>query len=422
MNHRRRACTVGGLLLVLTAIPASDPLARAAGEQFSGYDAVASGQAFTAYPVVPALLPVDAPFEGTVSLATATLSTGGLGFGRASSVWPGTPIVGIRPLIEVASGERLPTPDYPLVVESREYEPAKRDSQPGMTMESDVKPERATATAVGGPFSVPEIVDIGSARTVSVSTIEDDVLQATTTTRVGDISFVGGVVKIDSITSVASAGTDTVTGTCGGTVRITGLEVAGVPAVVDRTGVHAQDQSAPVVPDPNEQIAGALASSGITIRLLGGLDRCVGANASRTTSGVLVSVPLPSAASVPPGGRFDVILASASANASANPAFEFDGGTVGGDDRPVLGDVVGRAPGPIAGGSPEPLDVPGDPGPAPTEPDDETTFTPAATDDDLDYTFDGVPMSLVLGLMALAVPGATRVRRYMERLFAMSTS
>src|SRR5690606_7779614 len=119
---------------VLASLPAAPSQAQDVADELVGYDAVATGTALTAFPTVPALLPVDAPVEATFSLATATLSSGGQGFGRASTFFPGTPIVGIRPLVEVASGQRLPIPDYPIVVESREFEPAKHNEQPGVTM------------------------------------------------------------------------------------------------------------------------------------------------------------------------------------------------------------------------------------------------------------------------------------------------
>ena len=75
-----------------------------------------SGTAFSAFPSVPALLPVDVPVEATVSLATATLSSGGQGFGRASTFFPGTLVAGLRPLLETGAGVEVPVPDYPIVV------------------------------------------------------------------------------------------------------------------------------------------------------------------------------------------------------------------------------------------------------------------------------------------------------------------
>lgn len=421
-SSRHRLPSVIGLVLVLSAIPGSNPVARAVGESFSGYETSATGSGFTFYPVVPALLPVDAPAEATVSLAYVSLSTGGLGYGRASTAWPGTPIAGIRPLIEIASGQRLPTPDYPLAVESREYEDAKTDTYPGMTMTSDIDPDVAIVTADGGGHVVPGAFEIGDARTVSTSKVTEALVEATSTATINGISFGGGALKIDSIVSVATASSDATTSTCGGSVTVSGLEIGGVAATLDSKGVHAAGNSSPALPDPNSQIASALAASGMNIRMIGGLDRCEGAAGSRSTGGVLVSFPVPSAGSIPPGGHLDVILGSTFASASANPASTFDPGDTDDGDPPVLGEVVPRVPGPAVGGLPEPAALP-DSGVPTTDADDEpATLTPAGSSDDLDYSFDGVPVSLVLGLTALAFPGARRIRRYMDHLFTMSTT
>ena len=79
----------------------------------------------------PRCCPVDVPLEATLALATATLSSGGQGFGRASTFFPGTLTTGVRPLIETAAGTRLPLPDYPIVVEAREFDEAKHTEVPG---------------------------------------------------------------------------------------------------------------------------------------------------------------------------------------------------------------------------------------------------------------------------------------------------
>ncbi len=95
------------------------------------------------------------PLEATISLATATLSSGGQGFGRASTFFPGTLTAGLRPLHRDRHRPRLPLPDYPIVVESREFEPAKHNDQPGITMSTDVDPDRAIAIADTGGIGVP---------------------------------------------------------------------------------------------------------------------------------------------------------------------------------------------------------------------------------------------------------------------------
>lgn len=406
-----------GLLVMLATLPAAPSLAQdGASAEFVGYDAVGSGTAFTTFPKVPALLPFDAPFEATVALATATLSSGGQGFGRASTFFPGTPIAGIRPLIEIAGAPQTPIPDYPVVVETREFEDSKHNEQPGITMSSDVDPDRAVVIADAGGFALPGVMRTGSSRTVSTSLLKAGSVSGSTITTVHGVE-VGALVKIDSISSTATVTSDATTATCAGETTVNGVTVGGRPATLDEDGLHVDEQ--PVAPGLDANPVGdALAASGITMQILKGTAACVGPNGSRSTPGVLVSVPLPEAGSLPPGGAYIMILASASASAGAStlplyepPPFE---------PPPLIGDVVSRLPGPTAGGSGlAPVVVPAsptaaDPGGANTPP---LAVVPAA--DVAGYTFGGVPAVLVLGLFYIAIPGARRVRRYMHRVMAL---
>lgn len=409
-----RAASVVGVLLVLGSLPSSPSEAQTEPEAaFVGYDAVATGTAFTSFPSVPALLPVDAPVEATVSLATATLSSGGQGFGRASTFFPGTPIVGIRPLIEIASGQRLPIPDYPIVVESREFEPAKHNEQPGMTMSSDVDPDRAVAVADVGGVVVPAVFSVRSSRTVSTSLLEPSSVSATSVSTVNGID-IAGVVRIESVSSVASVVSDATTATCDGGVTASGVTVNGQPATIDEDGLHVEDQDLAPGLGLDDVLDPVLEASGIQIRPIGGSGACVGNSGNRSTAGLLVTIPLPEVAAIPPGGHFDILLASTSASAGASTLPEFVAPPF--DPPPVVGDVVSRAPGPLAGGIA--LPPVSSPGAASSPPTSSSTAAPLATDG-VAYSFAGVPAALLVGLCLLALPGARRLRRYMERIFTL---
>ncbi|MFZ6002924.1 MAG: hypothetical protein ACOYXM_03235 [Actinomycetota bacterium] len=415
-----RALRLVAPLVVLATIPAGPSRADDSGESLLGYEAAATGAAFTASPRIPALLPVEAPFEATVSLATATLSSGGQGFGRASTFFPGTPIAGIRPLIEIAGGPRLPTPDYPLVVESREFEDPKRDDHPGITMSSDVDPDRALVIADAGGLAVEAMVTIASARTVSTALVDGNTVSSSTTSTITGVD-IAGAISIGSIVSTASVVSDARSAVCKGDVTLADVSVGGQPATIDDAGLHIGDQPAVPGPGSGQPVGDALAPSGIEVRTLGGAETCDGASGNRQTGGLLVSIPLPEAGSVPPGGRFDIILAStaASAAASTQPAFELPPI----DTPPVFGDVVTRLPGPIVGGGPTPVSAAG----GGTEP-RQRVEPPTSSAGSIDarelaaYTFEGVPMTLLLGLGYLTLPGARRVRRYMARVTALLDS
>ncbi len=404
----RRAMTVAGALLVLGSVPAAPSQAQTE-TTFVGYDAVATGMAFTAFPSIPALLPVEAPAEATLSLATATLSSGGQGFGRASTFFPGTPIAGIRPLIEVATGTRLPIPDYPVVVESREFEPAKHNEQPGITMSSDVDADRAVAIADVGAVVIPAVVALRSARTVSTSLLEPSGVAASSIATLEGID-IAGVVRIETLTSVASVTSDATTATCEGSVTVSGVTVNGQPATLDEDGLHLADQD--VVPGLglDDAIGPVLAATGIEVRPLGGDGTCTGAVGSRSTSGLLISVPLPELGAIPPGGRFDIVLASTSASAGASILPEAVLAPL--DPPQVAVDIASPARGPAGA-------VAGPPVAAPSGSTVPSRPTATLASDGAPYAFAGVPAALALGLALLALPGGRRVRRYMERLFTL---
>ena len=174
------------------------------------------------------------PAEGTISLATATLSSGGQGFGRASTFYPGSLLVGLRPLLGIAAGVELPIPDYPLVVESREFEPAKHNDQPGITMSTDVDPDRAIAVADTGGIGVPQVFGVHASRTVSSASVRNGTVSATSTSTVEGVDL--GAVKIDSIVSTSTVTTDATTAVCTGAVVVSGVTVNGQPATLDGDG------------------------------------------------------------------------------------------------------------------------------------------------------------------------------------------
>lgn len=412
MSARRAArfVQVAGLLLVVGTLPAARTDAQEAGG-LVGYSAVATGTAFTAQPSVPALLPVEVPAEATLALASATLSSGGQGFGRASTFFPGTLIAGIRPLLEIGAGVALPIPDYPIVVESREFEPAKHNDQPGITMSTDVDPDRSIAVANAGGLGIPGILGVHAARTVSTSTVRGTTVTATSTSTLEGVDL--GVLKISSIVSTSTVTSDATTATCSGSVDVTGVTVNGQPATIDGEGVHLDGD--PLLPlGPLAEVLGpVLGGTGLTVRPLGGSDSCSGATGSRSSAGLLVSIPLPEVAAIPPGGRVDLILASTSASAGAStldstlPPLD--------DPPPIIGDVVPRLPGPTFGGGPL---APVPPPAVPTGPTPEVPGLPVTQP--VSYSFAGVPVPLIAGLFLLALPVSKRVRRYMDRILAIA--
>jgi hypothetical protein len=395
--------TAVGVALVLGSIPAATSAQSVEG--FVGYSGSASGTSFTAFPTVPALLPVEVPFEATIGLATATLSSGGQGFGRASTFFPGTLVTGARQLIEQAAGTRLPLPDYPIVVEAREFEEAKHSEVPGLTMSTDVDPNRAIAVADAGSIGVPVVVGVRSIRTESKVVLEGDHITSTSTSTVSGVEIVG-VLSIGSIVSTAAVTSDGTTSTCTGGVVISDVNVAGTPATLDDTGLHVQGQALLPGLGLGALASQVLAGSGVEARALGGHSACETAAGSRTTAGVLINVPLGEIGAIPAGGGVSVVLGSTSASAGASVLPPE--GTVEPDTTPVLGDVVTRLPGPDIGSGPL---APFAPEPLPSG----DGFVP----EPVSYAFDGVPATMLVGLALLALILSRSLRRYMRRITSL---
>lgn len=422
-----RVVAVVGFVLVLSAVPAG--LRGGAGDVaraqefggFGGYQISASGMGLTVAPTVPAVLPVETPAEATLALATATLSTGGTGWGQASSVFPGPLLANLRPLLETGAGVELPIPDYPLVVESREHEDAKTSRVPGITMSSNVNPDKAVVTSDLGGLTLPGILDVGNIRTVSTASVTDGLARAETRAEVTGVTLLAGAVHIDSIVTTATSTSDSETSTCDGGVRVTGASVGGRSVSIDEKGVSAEGE--PVIPlvDPNEAVLAVLDELGFRMRVLGALKACDGARSDVTTRGLLVSVPLPEVGPLPPGGSLNLVIGSASTVTNATPIFEFELPEVttppsGGDVAPPAA-TGGFVPNPtpaapstdVATTPPAPSTV------SPTPPQPAAEFRPA----NFDYDFGGVPTGMVLGLMLLAVPASKSMSRYLRRVIAM---
>jgi len=401
----RRVPTVLGVALVLGSVPAASS-AQDADAGFVGYQAAASGTALTAFPTVPALLPVAVPIEATLSLATSTLSSGGQGFGRASTFFPGTLAAGVRPLIETAAGVRLPLPDYPLVVEAREFEEAKRTEVPGVTMTTDVDPNRAVSIADVGAVGVAQVFGVRSLHTESRVVLEGSKITSTSTTTIHGLDITG-VLSIGTIVSTAQVSSDGTTSTCSGGVTVSGASVAGTPVTIDDDGIHVQGGAGGAL-GLGRAVTQALTGAGLDAKVLGGDDGCTTAVGSRTTAGLLVGFPLPEFGSIPAGGGFHLVVGSTSATAGGSVVAAEDTGST--DIPPVFGDVVTHLPGPFAGDGGLPSLAP------PTSNGGGSSLVPS---DRTAYSYDGVPYGLLVGLLLLALAATGRVRRYMDHIIGL---
>jgi hypothetical protein len=333
-------------------------------------------------------------------------------------VWPGTLTAFLRPLLETGAGVRLPIPDYPLVVEQRDFEDAKHSEIPGATMATDVKPDHSEARADYGGTSVPAVYSFGSISSASDVKLETDKLTSVATAAVNGVDVLGGALHIDSVQSQAIASSDSKTATCGGSTTVSGATVGGTPVTIDQTGVHAQGSTILPGVDPNKVVASVLSASGIDVRTLADTDNCADANANRTSGGLLIGIPLPAIGPVPPGGRLNILLANTSATAGATPPFDLTGGVKPPATTPSLTNVSPHAPGPVFGG--------GLPSASVITPGTTTTNDASGgilpSNEPAAYVFHGVAVGWVLGLLGAGLIGASTIRRYMRRAFTITAT
>ena len=429
----QKRLTLVALFLVLTGIPAA-PSALAVGEQFEGYQANAIGSAYTVFPVFPTLIPYDASVEATVGLTQATLSTGGSGFAKASTLWPGV-FAGLGPLAKLLCADCPEIPAYPVVVESRDFEEPKQSEEPGLVMKADAKGgERAEAETVTAGQGTEGVFEVGSARTVSSALMETSKLTATSRAVISDITMAAGQIKIGSVETVSTASTDTKTAACSGAAEVNDVTIAGQRAIVDKDGVRSAEEDKPLIPgaDPNTVIAATLQAAGVTMRVIDGVEKCdTPTDASRSSGGLLIQMPVPSPGTgIPPGSTLNIILGSTSATTAATaatsvPEAEFVPGDTGAvpPGTPILEEAVARVPGPVSGGGfTDPVDTgAGEAPPAGDGAGDESAgvFGAEAAGSESPYEFGGIPAPLVIGLLLGGVIGVQRICRFMERLFAI---
>jgi hypothetical protein len=251
---------------------------------------------------------------------------------------------------------------------------------------------------------------------------------ALTEAAVGDISLVGGLIKIDSVVTRAAARSDGVKGTVAGTTTVTGAEVNGTKVMIDATGIHAGDGEGIDTIGPQQAVNQLLANAGVSVELARPVDTVQGPAASRSLGGLLVRIkasavdglvsalPAPIQSQIRGQITFDqdmtVQFAPAVVRAGAAKAFEF----------PVV--VPARPGGGVTGTTTAPSEAgPLTPGLESTGPAETTGAAPtviAAAPVAVAQTkgFTGVPLWLVIVLVLLAFVSSRPLMAVADRLLS----
>jgi hypothetical protein len=355
--------------LALVAVPGSATAAEEPGSGLSSFSLAANAPAVQVRQVDTAQCggepAATGGCEGVVPEAVSTLRNGPVGYALSSVVWPGTLAGNLGSLLIVAGNGQVPEDakqlNSPVRAEARtggDGKPVVNESYPGTVMTAQATASRVSAKAVAGQDTVLPVGTAGKAEG-STATFLEGATTAVSEARshVSDLS-IAGIVTIESVTSTARATTDGTRADATGSTVTQGVEIAGVPVVIDGEGVSVAGQGAGSAA-ATAVVNSAISAAGMTIAV-GEPQRVVEGATASYTAGSLVF-----AWTQQPGVESTVVLGGARVSATAAPAFSGGpapvptGGVVvpGVTDPGPLPDT-GTAPRPVVPGVVEPAAPP----------------------------------------------------------------
>lgn len=341
----RRAIGIGGATLVLAALPFG-PSATGQTEGIYGFQMVTSATAVMMTYDQPSVgLPAKPTLELRKVHTIASLDSGPSGRALASLAWPGDLIGNAPPELALDSLTADPTngdwstweaycgtyggcleehiarvrepvrqgmqfnctaPDgsppsgtgnpctYPVRAESFHPQgPAEtvNDTALGAGMRSKAEEKVAEAVTTIQRAGFPGALSLGAMNSSSFSGVVKDAAVSEARTHITDINLLGGVIKIEGLTSYGKAVSDGVKATLEGAVKITGLTIQGNKFTVDGTGIHYPDGAQdPYGTYAKQYIDEHLAPRGIDLTVVQPVDARNGAAASRTVSGLIITL------------------------------------------------------------------------------------------------------------------------------------
>jgi hypothetical protein len=423
---------IAALLVVPTAAFAQD---ETPGENLGGYDAAASAMAVSFRPFLPALVSTgDTPFEGTLALSSSRVKSGGNAFGRGALLWPGPTLADFGPVIGVAFGQPelgALIPKWPLQAEATQDDgEITTGAPPVAVMRALGHKDRSEGDSRIADVHVPRIVHIEHIASTSSSVVTDSTVASEAIVKLQGVSLLAGFIKVEEIRSISRTTSIGSAASSSGDVDILGMKIGGIDvSVTDEgfqvTGVPKDMQSIPGAggepapgTSPEDAVNSVLSALGARITLFKSITNVRGAVAERMNPGVIISVENPAGGQGPiPPGRFDIVLASSAA--SSLSTLPFSAGDIGGGvdlpddsgDSSSNGGAISIGDGPeVAGETVE--NVGGDLSDVA-----EGSLGAAPNLGDLsqrrgEYRFAGLPLGLVLALLAAAAVVARYIRSF----------
>jgi hypothetical protein len=300
-----------------------------------------------------------------------------------------------------------------------------------MHMSSAAKEKSAEGVCYLNKFTLPFVGDMGTQSSFAQNGFDPEGAVAMAEASSNDVALLGGLIKIDSVITRATARSDGVKGTVAGTTTVSGAEVAGTKVIIDNAGVHVADQNTSTAAQ-QQALNQVLNQAGVTMELAPPVDTHAGPKASRSLNGLLIRIKsetlepiiaaLPAELQTEIRGQvtFDqaiaIQLAPAVVTAGAAKTIAFEppvdvppvaGGTDTGGNTEVSGSETGV-------GEPSVSDVPSS----------DTGSTGSVTDGEpiaiepVKTTYQGIPVWLVVLMVLLALASSRPLTAFADRVFA----
>lgn len=263
------ALVAAGLLCGAGAVGAYLAPPASAVELFS-FDLRANATGFQYFNAAAKDAALDNPGAG-VPLTQVSLQSGPVGYGLSTVAWPGALASNAGTLLLVVQPSTPPAAanaaNYPVRAESR------TGQNPPESHNNLIAGTDLTTTALNDQVSADAVINkaagipgiFGTTQTHSLVKTTDLGGLSESTSLVQDINLGEGVIKIESVSSRATASTDGVKSTGEAVTVVNGMTIGGQPAYVDQDGLHFGEQNQPVNAIANQIAQQALGQAGFKI-------------------------------------------------------------------------------------------------------------------------------------------------------------
>jgi hypothetical protein len=275
--------------------------------------------------------------QGDAPYTTSILTNGGVGYGLSTVAWPGAYGGNAGSLILVALPSQagpVPVPDavkgavetvspalqYPIRAEARagSAQDVSYSQIPGTTLTSHADTNNVHSVADVQGAQQPGTATYGNLHSDSSSTLDGNSVKALANSTVQNINL-GGVIKIQSLVSTATATTDGSMSSANGGTIVKGLTVAGQTASLDQNGLHIGSSNQPVNAVASQAANQALDKFGMKVYVSQPLTEQQGGSITYQASSVVITWIPPSN---PSNNVFIVTLGGARVSVAAGAGFD----------------------------------------------------------------------------------------------------